>query len=442
MGSLEIMYLVLSIVFLVVCAFFASAEIGFINLQRIRLKHLQKEGIHGAERVARIMEHPERFLSTVLTGISFAETIVVALGTMLLVALLGEGVGTAVAIVSIAMILLIFAKVVPKTIAAQHPERIALLYGRVIELLSELLDPVVTAVSWVAARFTRIAHSRTIPGALISREEIDTVISMGEEQGVVDEASAKMLRKVVRLGDCQVREVMTPRTEAIWLEQGLTLADFFKIYTKSPALRYPIYEGNQDSVKGTLSIRDVLDALARGSIDSQGVVTDLARPAFFVPESKTVGELFSEMREEGYLMAVVVSEYGGTSGVVTIDQLIEEIVGEVREELVRVKKGFEVVGERAYKIQGSMRIEEVNEQLKFGLPEGDYKTIGGFVLNLLGHLPKEGEQLVYGDLRLVVAEVGENKIVWLLVTKERRREEPGNAIGEQPSTRANNEAPS
>jgi putative hemolysin len=440
MGGLEVTYLVLSLAFLIVCAFFASAEIGFINLQRIRLKHLQEEGVHGAERVARLMEHPEKFLSTVLTGVSFAETIVVALGTMFIVALLGEGLGTPLAIVILALVLLVFAKVIPKTIAAQHPERVALLYSRTIELMSKLLHPLVIALSWVAARFTPITHSSTMPGALMSREEISTVISIGEEQGVVDEASAEMLRKVVGLGECQVREVMTPRTEAIWLEEGATLADFFKLYAESPAQRYPIYDGNYDNVKGMLSIRDVLDALAQGSIDSKGSVTALARPVYFVPESKMVGELFNEMREEGYLMAVVVSEYGGTSGVVSIDQLIEEIVGEVKEELAGAKKAFEVIGERAYKIQGGMRIEEVNEQLDFGLPQGDYQTIGGFALNLVGHLPAEGEQLVYGDLRFVVAEVKENKITWLFVTKERRRMEPDDTSAEGSSGKGESEA--
>jgi putative hemolysin len=440
MGGLEVTYLVLSLAFLIVCAFFASAEIGFINLQRIRLKHLQEEGVHGAERVARLMEHPEKFLSTVLTGVSFAETIVVALGTMFIVALLGEGLGTPLAIVILALVLLVFAKVIPKTIAAQHPERVALLYSRTIELMSKLLHPLVIALSWVAARFTPITHSSTMPGALMSREEISTVISIGEEQGVVDEASAEMLRKVVGLGECQVREVMTPRTEAIWLEEGATLADFFKLYAESPAQRYPIYDGNYDNVKGMLSIRDVLDTLAQGSIGSKGSVTALARPVYFVPESKMVGELFNEMREEGYLMAVVVSEYGGTSGVVSIDQLIEEIVGEVKEELAGAKKAFEVIGERAYKIQGGMRIEEVNEQLDFGLPQGDYQTIGGFALNLVGHLPAEGEQLVYGDLRFVVAEVKENKITWLFVTKERRRMEPDDTSAEGSSGKGESEA--
>jgi len=429
MESVEIMYLILSLLFLLVCAFFSSAEIGFIKLQRIRLKHLEEEEVQGAERVARIMKHPERFLSTVLTGISFAETIVVSLGTILIVALLGEGLGTPIAIVLIAIVLLIFAKVIPKTIAAQHPERIALLYVRPIEIITKMLSPVVNALSWITKT---IARTSTIPKALISREEISTIISVGQEEGVVDEHSAKMLHSVVRLGERQVRDIMTPRTEAIWVELGTTMADFLKLYAQSPAQRYPVYEETYDDVKGMLSIWDVLTAMAQRTMDRKGSVTDLSRPVYFVPESKTVGELFSEMREEGYFMAVVVDEYGGSSGIVSIDQLIEEIVGEVKEEIVGAGESFKVVGERAYKIQGTMRIEEVNEQLELGLPEGDFKTIGGFALNLFGHLPKEGEQIVYEDLRIAVAQVKDNKIARLVVSRKRKPEESDDAVAEPP----------
>jgi len=435
MESLEITYLILSLLFLLVCAFFSSAEIGFIKLQRIKLKQLQEEEVHGAERVAKIMEHPERFLSTVLTGISFAETIVVSLGTILIVALLGEGLGTPIAIVIIAIVLLIFAKVIPKTIAAQHPERIALLYVRPIEIITKLLNPVVNALSWITTTITRTS---TMPKALISREEISTVISAGQEEGVVDAHSAKMMHSVVRLGERQVRDIVTPRTEAIWVELGTTMADFLKLYAQYPAQRYPVYEETYDNVKGMLSTWDVLTAMAQGTMDRKGSVTDLSRPVYFVPETKTVGELFSEMREEGYFMAVVVDEYGGSSGIVSIDQLIEEIVGEVKEEIVGAGKSFEVVGESAYKIQGSMRINEVNEQMGLGLPEGDFKTIGGFALTLFGHLPKEREQIVHEDLRIVVAQVKDNKIARLFVTRERKPEESDDTAAEPPRGKKGN----
>jgi putative hemolysin len=367
------------------------------------------------------MEHPERFLSTVLTGISFAETIVVSLGTIFIVALLGEGAGTPVAIVLIAILLLIFAKVIPKTFAAQHPERVSLLYARPIEILMKLFNPIINALSWITKT---IARTGTMPKALISREEISTVISVSEEEGVVDEHSAKMLHSVVNLGECQVREIMTARTEAIWVEEGMTMSDFLALYAQSPAQRYPVYKDKYDNVKGMLSIRDVLTALAKETLKRKDSVTELARPVYFVPETKTVGELFGEMREEGYYMAIVVDEYGGSSGIVSIDQVIEEIVGEVREEIVGAKTPYKMVGENTYKIQGSMRIDEANEQLELGIPEGEYQTIGGFALNLFGHLPNEGEQVEYDGIKLVVAQIKDNKIARLFVTKEHEPVEP------------------
>ncbi len=415
MGSQEWAYLVVSIVFLFICAFFSSAEIGFIKLQSIRLKHLQSEDVPGSERVAKIMEHPERFLSTVLTGVSFAETIVVSLGTIFIVALLGEGLGTPIAIVVIALVLLIFAKVVPKTLAAQHPERVALLYGRPIEIAARVLNPVVNALAWITATFARTS---TMPKALISTEELSTVITLSQEEGLVDEHSAKMMHSVVSLGQCQVREIMTPRKEAVWVELGATLADFLKTYAHSPAQRYPVYEESYDSVKGMISAKDVLGAMAQNTMTRRGSIATLLRPVYFVPETKMVGELLVEMRDEGYFMAVVVDEYGGSSGIVSIDQLVEEIVGEVNEEIVGAKQEFKVVGDNSYKIRGSMRVDEANEQLDLGIPEGDYKTIGGFAFNLFGHLPKEGEQIDFEGLRLVVAQVKDNKIARLFVSKK------------------------
>lgn len=425
MGTTEIVYLILSIVFLFVCAFFSAAEIGFIKLQKIRLRHLQEENTHGADRVAKIMENPSRFLSTVLTGISFAETIVVSLGTMFVVALLGEGLGTPIAIVVIALALLVFAKVIPKTIAAHHPERIALPFSRPIEMISRVISPLITVLGWISDKFAHLAHSGTIQGTLLSREELSTVIDMGEEEGVVDEASAQMLRTVVVLAERPIKEVMTPRTEAIWIAEGMKLGDFLKLYAESPAHRYPIFEENYDNVKGMLSSRDVLISLAKKEINNKSVVTDMSRPVYFVPSSKTIGQLFNEMRDAKYFMAVVVNEYGGTSGIVTLDQLVEYIVGQIGEEMDSDQESYEVVGLRSYKIQGSTRVEEVNEELRLGIPEGDYQTVGGYVLELFGRLPKEGEQILAGDLKVLVAEVKDNKITRVFITREKRLELQG-----------------
>jgi len=380
---------------------------------------LQERGVHRADRVAKIMEHPERFLSVVLTSISFTETVVVALGSLLCISLMGEKIGTPVGIILIAIVLLLFVKVIPKTIAAQHPEGLALRYAPVIEVTSRIVSPIVTVLSWITDKIASVRGIHTIPGALLSKEEIHTFISMSEEMGAVDGTSAQMLKRVVKFGDRWVREVMSPRTDVIWVEQGATLADFHAIYAESPRLRYPIYEGNFDNVIGILVTRDVYQALARGTIDNESIITDFIRPVYFVPETKLVGELFTEMRDKGFSMAVVLSEYGGTSGIVGVEQLIEEIVGEVREELVGAEKELEIISAHAFQVDGSMRVSEANEQFGMGIPEeNDYETIAGFVLYILGHLPVEGEQVVYGNLRMTVLEVKGNRVMSIMVTKE------------------------
>ncbi len=417
MSPAEWAYLILSIVFLLVCAFFSSAEIGFINLQRIRLKRMQEEGVKGADRVARILQHPEQFLSTVLTGVSFAETIVVSLGTVFVVALVGEGAGTPLAIVLIALILLVFAKVLPKTFAAQHPERVALLYGPAIEIAERAMHPIVIALSWIIAKLNLVTHSSTVPGTLISKEEIHTIISLGEEGGMVDEDSAEMLRRVFGLGERQVHEVMTPRTEVNWIEHGATLADFLAAYKEKQAFRYPVYENSTDNVKGILSIRDVMAGIADSSLKNKSEVTSLARPAYFVPGTKMVGELFSDMRASGYSMAIVLDEFGGSSGTVSIDQLIEEIVGEVREGLEAARKPFRVVGDHTFRIDGKMGIDEANREMALDLPSGDYKTVAGFALSLFGHLPREGEEVTHGDLKVVAGQVRDKKITRVTITR-------------------------
>jgi CBS domain containing-hemolysin-like protein len=210
---------------------------------------------------------------------------------------------------------------------------------------------------------------------------------------------------------------MVPRNQAVWIEDGMTLAEFNRIYAKTPHVRYPVFSGTFDKVKGVLATRDVHMAMAAGELKEGDVVTGFVRPVYYVPPTKLVGELFTEMRDRGLLMAVVVSEHGGTSGIVTIRQLVEEIVGELDEELARSGSEFEAISQEAYQVSGTMRIEEANEKLGLGIPQSDYDTVGGFVLHLMGHLPAEGDQVISGNLRLVVMEVKENRIARILVSK-------------------------
>ncbi|MFC2034815.1 hemolysin family protein [Chloroflexota bacterium] len=418
MSSTEALYLVLLFVCLLFSAFFSGSETAFIALQKIRLDHSVNTKVRGADRVTKIIQRPEKFLSTVLLGNTFVNIAAAALATTLAVSIWGEQWGVLIATIGLAIILLIFCETTPKTIAVQHAERISLAFARPIEVLSWLLTPFVVVLSWVASRLGKLLGGTPMPRSLVTDEEIRTMISVGHKEGAVEEAEAKMLDKVFDFGDRPVREVMVPRPEVVCIEQGSRIADFFVLYAQSPLSRFPVFQENMDNVVGILSIKDVLMAQAKGTINNESVIDELVRPAYFTPETKRINELFAEMRDTNYQMAVVVDEFGGTAGIVSITRLVEEIVGPVGDELAAVEKEYEVINEYTFEIDGGMRIEEANEEMGLELPEGDYETVAGFVLSLLGYIPRPNEQLRYQDLKLVIIEMRGVKIEKILLTKE------------------------
>jgi putative hemolysin len=415
---METLYLVFLFVCLLLSAFFSSAETAFISLQRIRLEHLVSTKVKRAGLVARMTERPEKLLSTILLGNNFVNTAAAAIATVLAVSVWGEQPGILFATIGLTIVLLIFCETTPKTIATQHAERLSLVFARPIEMLAWLLTPFVVVLSWIASRFSKLVGGTPVPRSLVSEEEIRTMISVGHKEGEVEEAEAEMLHKVFDFGDRPVREVMVPRPEVVCIERGSKIADFLALYAQSPQSRFPVFQENMDNVMGILSIKDVLMAQAKGTIDNQSVIDGLVRPAYLTPETKRISELFAEMRDKNYQMSVVVDEFGGTAGIVSLNRLVEEIVGPVGDELAVVEKEYEVINEYTFQIDGGMRIEEANEEMELELPEGDYETVAGFVLDLLGHIPRENEQLRYKGLKLVVTEMQGPKIEKIELTKE------------------------
>ena len=418
MDSTGILYLVLFFLCLIASAFFSSAETAFISLPRTRVKYLVESGIIGAGRVAKITEQPEKLLATVLLCNNLVNVAAAALGTAIAVSIWtdNENIGILVATIVVTILLLIFAEVTPKTVAIRHPERMALLYVYPLGVITKIAYPVAAGLTWIASMLA--GGKAKVPHSLVSEEEIRSMISVGREEGTVEEAEAELLHKVFVFGDRTVREVMSPRPEVVWIEKGTKLADFLGIYAEHPHTRFPVYQDSFDTVVGTLSIKDVLMAQASSSLDIKSVIDDLIRPVLFVPETKRIAQLFAEMQSQGYPMVVVIDEFGVTSGIVTMGQLVAEIVGEMGDELLKADKDFEVIDDRTIQIDGGMHVEEANEELGLGLPTGDYDTVAGFLLSLLGHIPREGEQLRYGNLKLAVTQMRELRIEKILVTKD------------------------
>lgn len=418
MTSLEIIYLILFLVALLLSAFFSSSEIAFVSLQKLRLKHLANTEGGAAKQVDIMTEKPEQLLTTILVGNNFVNTAAAALATVIAATVLTENLALIAATAGVTVLLLVFGEVFPKTVATRYGEKLALVYARPLKTLIILLAPITTVLVWIADKLARMVGATPGKRLLVTEEEIRTAMSVGIEEGSLVEAEAEMVKRVFRFGDRRVDEVMTPRPDIRWVEKGTKLSEFLPIYSQAPHSRFPVYQDTIDNVVGILWIKDVLIGQANGVIDRESQMDDLLRPAYFVPESKLIAELFTELQESGGRLAMVVDEFGGIAGLVTIEQLLEEIVGEFGDELSRTTKCFETIDENTFQIDGAMRVDDANEEMDLGLPEGEYETVAGFILSLLGHIPKEGEQLKYDGLRLVVTEMKGVKIEKVLVTRE------------------------
>ena len=252
---------------------------------------------------------------------------------------------------------------------------------------------------------------------LVTEAEIRNLIDIGEAEGSVDPDEAELLESVFRFGDKHVREVMTPRADIIFVERGVSLETFLSLYEKDMHSRYPVYKGNTDNVVGLLSLKDMIKAFSAKTVSLDDSVTDVIRDGYFVPETKRIAELFEELRNSGHQMAIVVDEFGGVSGLVTMKQLLEEIVGPVGEEGVGPEDEYSDLGENTFQIDGNMGLEELEDELDIHFPDGDYETIAGFVLYYLGHLPLQGEQFQYEGIKIEIISMDGMKIDKLKVQR-------------------------
>jgi putative hemolysin len=408
MDTSDVIRLVLLGVAVLLSAFFAASEAAFLSVQRSRLAALVSDRVKGAERVEVIARRPERFLPTVLTGNNLVNVAAAALGTSLATSYLSPNWAIVASVGGVTVLLLLFGEILPKTIAVKNAEGLALVLVRPLQAAQILFFPVV----WVLEKYSNmigwlfgLSDSR-----LVTEMEIRALIDVAETEGVVEKGEAEMLEKVFHFGDRQVRDVMTPRTEIVWLEMGTTLHDFLPIYARTTHTRFPVFDGDRENIVGILSVKDLLGKVAQGTIQPGDSVTTALRPVHFVPEAKPVVELFEELREGGHQMAITVNEHGGVAGLVTLKQLLEVIVGPVGEEGQPVDEEYVTITDGQFDVSAAMPISEANEKLGTNLPEGDYQTLAGFILAQLGHIPQEGESFRYADVRLEVKEMAGVKI--------------------------------
>ena len=425
MADGELLSLVLIVVFLIFSAFFSSSEAAFLSLEKIRIAHLIRTGVPGAKRVAGMIDQPERLLSTILLGNNFVNVAFTALVTVVTVSLLGEdSTGQAVVIATGVgtVVLLLVGEIIPKTIAVRRAERVAFIYARPLKWTENLLWPLVIVLQWATHRVNHLFGARDSTRGYITEGEFRTLIDIGEAEGTFEPEEAEMLENVFRFGDRQVREVMTPRTEMVSIERGATLQHFLEVYSKSSHTRFPVYKETVDDIIGLISAKDILNAMATKGIDYDDPITDLIRDSYFVPETKRIAELFNEMRQSGNQMAIAADEYGGLAGLVTLKRLSEEVVGPVGEEGAGPEEEYEAIDQNTFQVDGGMSVDDVSEELGITLPEGDFETIAGFVLDVLGRIPSEKDLFDYGNLKFEITNMKGLRIETVKVTKIRALE--------------------
>ena len=421
MADAQLSSIILIGICILLSAFFSSSEAAYLALERVRLAHLVNTNKPGARRVSAMVEHPERLLSTILFGNNLVNVAFTALVTVVALNIFGEqneALATIVATVVGTGLLLVFGETIPKTIAVHQSERLSFWYSRPLLLLERLFWPVVIVLQGLARLITRLLGVSPQERDSITEGELLTLIDIGEAEGTFEPSEAELLRDVFRFGDRQVREVMTPRPEIVGVQQNSTLSEFLTVYDEHSHTRFPVYNESSENIIGVLSSKDVLRAMARnGGMALDASVTKHIRDPFFVPETKRIAEMFEEMRKDGHQMALIVDEYGGLAGLVTLKRLSEEVVGAHGEEGEAPEDEYESLDENTFQVEAAMSIDEANEELDLNLPSGDFDTVAGFVLDRLGHIPNEGETLDYEDLKIEVIEMRALKIETVKVTR-------------------------
>ncbi len=412
MSGVELSDLLIAAVLVLLSAFFSSSESAFLALKdTARLRHLVSKGSRDAVLVEEMLRKPGRLLSTILLMNNLVNVGFAALVTIIVISFLGDGASaaasTAVATVVATAVLLIFGEVVPKTLAVRHAERVAFLAAGPLKGIQLVLLPIVTVLQWISRVATPGGGTKD---PSITEDELRTLIDIGETEGQFEPEEAEMLESVFRFGDRQVRDMMTPRTEIVSVARGTSMKEFLRLYAEHAHTRFPVYKDSTDNVVGILSAKDILRSMAADRVDLDGIVTDVIRDAYFVPETKRIAELFDELRNTGNQMAIVIDEFGGVAGLVTLKRLLEEVVGRVGEEGVSPEEEYEALGQDTYQVDGGMSVDEVMDELDIDLGDGDYETVAGFVLDALGHIPEEGESFETAGLSIEVAEMKGLKI--------------------------------
>ncbi len=406
----------------ILSALASATETALTSVGRLRVRHMAEEGSRAAAILQRLHHDPSRFLSVVLVVNTVALILASAAATLLGVRYLPRTVagvevgiwGDLVVSIGLAIGLLIFAEVTPKSLAIRHAERVALAAAGPVDALATALRPVI----WFITLVSRAITGGRAATPYLTEQELMTILHVSEEQGVIEEEEREMIQGIVRIGDKLVREVMVPRPDIAAVDRDASLDEVVAMIRETGHTRLPAYEGDLDHVVGLIHAKDLLTFYAGGGGDFD--INRILRPINFTPELKKVDELLHEMQVRKVHMMIVVDEYGGTSGLVTLEDLLEEIVGEIRDEYDSEEEPLQVLGERTALVEGRYPMDELNSRLGLGIEDSEqYDSVGGYVYSVLGRIPAAGTTFERDRVRWTVESVNGQRILQVKLDAEK-----------------------
>jgi len=406
---LDAVEILLFIICVLLSAFFSSSEVALVAMTRAKARTLVNEGKPGAQAVAALKESPEHLLITLLVGNNIVNIAAASIATAAAIQMFGD-IGVGVATGFVVIVLLVFGEIGPKIYAARATDDFALTVAPVVLFLSRVLSPVIWLVEKVSPTF---GIGKEVSEPAVTEEEIKEWIDVGKEEGTIEQGEQDMLYSVLEFGDTTVREIMTPRVDAVLMEDSLTFEEAIRIFNETGFSRIPVYHDRIDNITGILNVKDVFAAMV--SHRKSSTIKEVMYDPMFVPETKKIDDLLKELQVHRVQMAIIIDEYSSFVGLATVEDILEELVGDILDEFDKEEPDVQELSPGVSVVDAQMWVEDINEQMHLALPTDDaYETVGGLIIDRLGHLPQhpgEKVEIDEGRVTLVVMQMHGRRIV-------------------------------
>lgn len=421
MDPSDVRQIIILVILIMLSAFFSSAETALTAVNKLRIRSLAEEGVKKAKTVNKLIENPSKMLSAILIGNNIVNLTTSSLATTFAIHIaekMGMGNNTSVAIGIatgvVTLLILIFGEIAPKSLATLYSEKLSLAYGAIIYFLTQLLTPVIFVINKLSMGILMLFRiDPNNRNSAITENELRTIVDFSHEEGVIESEERRMITNVVDFGDSLAKDVMVPHIDMQFANVNYTYGELLQAFEEDKFSRLPVYEGTRDNVIGIINLKDVF--FYKGKKEDFDI-RKIMREPYFTYEFQKTSELMMELRKASSSVAIVLDEYGSTAGLITLEDLLEEIVGEIRDEYDTDEVDpIQKIGENEYIAEGTARLDEVNEAVGLNLESDDYDSIAGHIISLLEHLPKVSESVVDGNVTYVVKAIDKNRIDKVLV---------------------------